>query len=365
MSVVLIRVYTVPVICSIHLNSSPCQKPLPYLPGNPAALQTSRITRLCTIVFFRLFFYTPDMPIKIPQALPACETLRDENVFVITDDRALHQDIRPLRIAIANLMPTTVDTEIQLLRLLGNSPLQADITLLRMESHESKNAPPGHLEKFYVNADRVLHERFDGLIITGAPVETLEFEAVDYWDELVHVIDYSAKNVFSTLHICWGAQAGLYRRYGIGKTVLPQKLFGVFPHGLSERERHTPLFRGFDDEFLAPQSRHTESDRAAARACPELAIVSETEETGVFIATAKNCREIYVTGHLEYDPLTLDREYRRDRARGLPIAIPQNYYPGGDPQKPPVVRWRAHAHLFFNNWLNFVYQETPYDLTKL
>jgi homoserine O-succinyltransferase len=305
------------------------------------------------------------MPIRIPRALPAFDALSDENVFVMTEDRAAHQDIRPLRVAIVNLMPTTVTTEIQLLRLLGNTPLQVDITLLHMESHESRNAPPGHLERFYTSSERVLHERFDGLFITGAPVETLIFEDVDYWDELARVIDHSARNVFSTLHICWGAQAGLYQRYGIGKVSLPKKLFGIFPHGLSERERHTPLFRGFDDEFLAPQSRHTESDRAAARACRELTIESETEETGIFIATARDCREIYVTGHLEYDPLTLDREYRRDREKGLPIEIPKNYYPGDDPANPPVVRWRAHAHLFFDNWLNFVYQETPFDLRDL
>jgi homoserine O-succinyltransferase len=262
-------------------------------------------------------------------------------------------------------MPTTIDTEIQLLRLLGNSPLQVNITLLNMGSHESKNAPPGHLEKFYLSAGKALHRRFDGLIITGAPVETLDFEDVDYWSELVELIDYSGSNVFSVLHICWGAQAGLYRHYGIGKIPLSKKLFGIFPHGLSEGSRNVPLFRGFDDEFLAPQSRHTESDTKAIKACPELNIVSETEETGIFISSARNFREIYVTGHLEYDPLTLDREYRRDLSRNLPIEIPKNYYPGDDPARAPLVRWRAHAHLFFSNWLNFVYQETPYDLGEL
>jgi homoserine O-succinyltransferase len=303
------------------------------------------------------------MPIKIPRTLPAYHALREERVFVMTNDRAEHQDIRPLKVAIINLMPTTVDTEIQLLRLLSNSPLQVDITLLHMESHTSRNAPPGHLERFYVTSEKIMHERFDGLIITGAPVETLPFEEVDYWDELAAVIDYSAKNVWSVLHICWGAQAGLYRRYRIPKKELPQKLFGIFPHGINER--YTTLFRGFDDEFLAPQSRHTASDRDAIAAVPALTIQSETAETGVFIATARDGREIYVTGHLEYDPLTLDREYRRDLARGLPIAVPKNYYPGGDPSKPPVVRWRAHAHLFFSNWLNYVYQETPFNLEEL
>jgi homoserine O-succinyltransferase len=305
------------------------------------------------------------MPIKIPIALPAYNSLQQENVFVITDDRAEHQDIRPLKVGIVNLMPTTLDTETQLLRLLGNSPIQVDITFLRMGSHESRNAPPGHLERFYISSDQVIREhiRFDGLIITGAPVETLAFEDVDYWKELTEVLDYSTKNVWSTLHICWGAQAGLYYRYGVPKKVLPRKLFGVFPHGVNER--HTTLFRGFDDEFLAPQSRHTESDRRAIAAKPELIIESETDEVGVFFVTAREGREIYVTGHLEYDPLTLDREYRRDLGKGLPIAPPKNYYPGDDPAKPPIVRWRAHAHLFFSNWINYVYQGTPFDLNDL
>jgi homoserine O-succinyltransferase len=305
------------------------------------------------------------MPIRIPKALPAYEALGKENVFVMTEDQAAHQDIRPLEVAIVNLMPTTMDTEIQLLRLLGNTPLQVNITLITMESHESKNAPPGHLEKFYVSSEKALHRRFDGLIITGAPVETLDFEDVDYWDELAQVIDYSAANVFFSFLICWGAQAGLYRRYGIGKIPLSKKLFGIFPHGLGEGTRHTPLFRGFDDEFLAPQSRHTEVDLPAVRACRALSVVCKTEETGLFIAAARSCRELYVTGHLEYDPLTLDREYRRDLDKGLPIEIPKNYYPGDDPSNAPLVRWRAHAHLFFSNWLNFVYQETPYDLGEL
>ncbi|MDR2247930.1 MAG: homoserine O-succinyltransferase [Treponema sp.] len=305
------------------------------------------------------------MPIKIPKDLPAYNSLREENVFVMTDDRAEHQDIRPLKVGIVNLMPTTVDTETQLLRLLGNTPLQVDITFLRMGSHEPRNAPPGHLEKFYLNSEWILREgiRFDGLIITGAPVETIPFEQVDYWEELAAVLDYSSVHVWSTLHICWGAQAGLYHRYGIPKEPLAAKLFGIFPHGVNER--HTTLFRGFDDEFLAPQSRHTASNRHAIAAEAALTIESETEESGVFIATAREGREIYVTGHLEYDPLTLDREYRRDLAKGLPIAVPRNYYPGDDPSKAPVVRWRAHAHLFFSNWLNYVYQETPYDLGEL
>ncbi|MCL2179572.1 MAG: homoserine O-succinyltransferase [Treponema sp.] len=305
------------------------------------------------------------MPIKIPRELPAYEALSRERVFVMTEDRAQSQDIRPLRVAIINLMPTTIDTETQLLRLLGNSPLQVDITFLNMGSHISKNAPPGHLEKFYLSAEEIVYRktRFDGLIITGAPVETLPFEDVDYWEELAKVIDYSQKNVFSCLHICWGAQAGLYRRYGIPKHPLEKKLFGVFPHAVNEQ--HHSLFRGFDDEFLAPQSRHTASDRNAITAEKRLTIQSETAETGVFISTAREGREIYVSGHLEYDPLTLDREYRRDTERGLQIDLPKNYYPGDNPSKTPVVRWRAHANLFFDNWLNYVYQETPFDLNKL
>jgi homoserine O-succinyltransferase len=305
------------------------------------------------------------MPIKIPKELPAYNTLKKERVFVMTHDRAERQDIRPLKVGIVNLMPTTLTTEIQLLRLLGSSPLQVDITFLKMGSHESKNAPPGHLEKFYISAEEIiaLNIHFDGLIITGAPVETIPFEEVDYWDELVRVIGYSQQKVFSTLHICWGAQAGLYCRYGIPKKPLDKKLFGIFPHAVNEH-RHF-LFRGFDDEFLAPQSRHTTCDRDAIAAEPLLTIQSETDETGVFIATARNAREIYITGHLEYDPLTLDGEYRRDLAKGLSIEPPKNYYPDNDPSKTPVVRWRAHANLFFDNWLNYVYQETPYDLEQL
>jgi len=305
------------------------------------------------------------MPIKIPRALPAYDALSRERVFVITEDRAEHQDIRPLRVGIVNLMPTTIDTEIQLLRLLGNSPLQVDITFLNMSSHTSKHAPPGHLEKFYTSAEEIvcMKAHFDGLIITGAPVETLPFEEVDYWDELVKIIDYSEKNVFSVMHICWGAQAGLYRRYKIPKKPLEKKLFGIFPHAVNEQ--YHSLFRGFDDEFLAPQSRHTTCDRGVIAADSRLTIQSETPETGVFLVTAREGREIYVTGHLEYDPLTLDREYRRDISKGLAIEVPKNYYPDDDPSKMPVVRWRAHANLFFDNWLNYVYQETPFNLDEL
>jgi homoserine O-succinyltransferase len=303
------------------------------------------------------------MPIKIPRGLPAYDALTRENVFVMTSERAETQDIRPLQVAIANLMPTTIDTEIQLLRLLGNTPIQIDISLIRMGSHESRNAPDGHLERFYVASQEVRNRRFDGLIITGAPVETLPFEDVDYWDELRAVFDWADRNVYSSLHICWGAQAGLYHRYGIPKHDLSKKLFGIFPAAI--HEKHLPLFRGFDDEFLAPQSRWTESDHAKIAAHPALAIRSATDDVGAFIVTAKAEREIYVTGHLEYDPLTLDREYKRDVARGETTSPPVNYYPNNCPVFPPIVRWRSHAHLFFRNWIGEVYQGTPFNLNDL
>jgi homoserine O-succinyltransferase len=303
------------------------------------------------------------MPINIPSDLPAFRELTRENVFVMAAELAEKQDIRPIKVAIVNLMPTTVTTEIQLLRLLGNTPLQVDITLLRMDTHEARNAPPGHLERFYSSSGKIKQEPFDGLIITGAPVETLPFDEVDYWDELCELFEHSKKHVWSTLHICWGAQAGLYYNYGVPKIPLPHKLFGVFVHNVNEK--HTPLFRGFDDIFLAPQSRHTESDRNAITAASALSIQSQTPCGSPFIVTARNCREIYINGHLEYDALTLDAEYRRDRGKGLPVSVPQNYYPNDDPGLPPVVRWRAHAHLFFSNWLNYVYQETPFDIREL
>jgi homoserine O-succinyltransferase len=303
------------------------------------------------------------MPINIPEDLPAFRELTKENVFVMAAERAEKQDIRPVKVAIVNLMPTTVTTEIQLLRLLGNTPLQVDITLLRMDSHESHNAPPGHLERFYSSLGKIKKEPFDGLIITGAPVEALPFNEVDYWNELCELFDYSKKHVWSTLHICWGAQSGLYYHYGIPKIPLSHKLFGVFSHTVNEK--HALLFRGFDDIFLAPQSRHTESDRNAIVEHDGLTIQSQTPCGSPFIVTARNYREIYINGHLEYDPLTLDAEYRRDKSKGLPISVPQNYYRNDDPSQTPVVRWRAHAHLFFSNWLNYVYQETPFDIMEL
>ncbi|MDR0539682.1 MAG: homoserine O-succinyltransferase [Spirochaetaceae bacterium] len=303
------------------------------------------------------------MPIRIPQKLPAYEALTAENIFVMTEKRARHQDIRPLEVAIVNLMPTTTDTELQFLRLLGNTPLQVNITLLALGSHDWTHAPPGHLERFYVPVADAMHRHFDGLIITGAPVESQPFENVDYWDELCDVFAFSRAAVFSTLHICWGAQAALYYHYEIPKVPLSQKLFGVFAHNVNEKT--SPLFRGFDDIFLAPQSRHTESARSAIVSQSRLTIQSETPCGSPFIVTGSGGREIYVTGHLEYDNYTLDKEYRRDLAKGLVINVPINYYPQDDTARPPLVRWRAHAHLFFSNWLNYVYQNVPYNLKKL
>lgn len=305
------------------------------------------------------------MPINLPNnSLPAVETLTGENIFVMNEDRARQQDIRPLRIAILNLMPTKIATETQLLRLLGNSPLQVDIVLLHPGSYESKNTQREHLEAFYTTFAEIRDQRFDGLIITGAPVEQMDFEQVDYWPELVQIMDWSLRNVYSTLHICWGAQAALYHHYGIAKYPLPAKQFGVFAHRVCRR--NTMLLRGFDDRFYAPHSRHTEVRRADIERVPELEILAESDEAGVYILKTRGGRQVFVTGHSEYDPLTLKAEYDRDISRGLEIEIPKNYFEDDDPAKPPVVTWRAHANLFFSNWLNYhVYQETPYDLGQL
>lgn len=300
------------------------------------------------------------MPINIPAGLPAAATLAGERIFVMTDERAAHQDIRPLKIAILNIMPTKIATETQLLRLLGNSPLQLEISLLFPASHVARNTPAEHLAAFYHSFEEVQEEKFDGLIITGAPVEHLPFEEVDYWDELVEIMEWSKRNVYSTLHICWGAQAGLYYHYGIQKHDLPKKMFGIFPHTVTDRSYE--LTRGFDDVFYAPHSRHTEVLREDIEANPRLTILTESAEAGVYIVTAKKGRQVFVTGHAEYEPLTLKAEYERDVARGLPIQVPANYFPGEDPAAQPVVRWRGHANLLFSNWLNYyVYQETPYD----
>ena len=304
------------------------------------------------------------MPVRVPNDLPARKTLSEENIFVMTTERAVHQDIRPLRIAVLNLMPTKIVTETQLLRLLGNSPLQVDITFIHMESHDSKNTSPEHLEAFYESLDEVLHERFDGLVITGAPVEMLPFEQVDYWPELVRLMDWSRTNVWSTLHICWASQAALYRHFGIPKYPIPAKMFGLFPHRILEP--HEPLLRGFDDLFYAPHSRHTEVRSKDIAAVKELKLLAVSEEAGVYMAATEDGRMVFVTGHPEYDRYTLKAEYDRDRDKGLPVAVPRNYFPGDDPAREPFMTWRSHANLLYANWLNYyVYQATPFDLGKL
>ena len=301
------------------------------------------------------------MPIKIPDLLPAKEILQSENIFVMGEERAIHQDIRPLQIAVLNLMPTKIVTETQLLRLLGNTPLQVEVTLVRTSSYQSKNTPEEHMLTFYKTFDQIKDSKFDALIITGAPIEHLAFEQVDYWEELKQIMDWGLENVFALLYICWGAQAALYHQFGIPKYPLPAKQFGVFPHNVLDKNAR--LLRGFDDVFYAPHSRHTEIRRADIDKIPELKILAESDEAGVYIVGTHDGRQIFVTGHSEYDPLTLKREYDRDVAAGLPIAVPVNYYPGNDPTKAPVVSWRGHAHLLFANWINYyVYQETPYDI---
>jgi len=304
------------------------------------------------------------VPIKIPDQLPAKEILESENIFVMGELRAIHQDIRPLRIAILNLMPTKIATETQLLRLLGNSPIQIEITFLRTATHQSRNTSEEHLAMFYATFDEVREQKFDGLIITGAPVETLDFEQVDYWTELQAIMDWSRKNVWATLFVCWGAQAGLYHFYGVPKYPLPAKMFGVFPHRANIP--FVPLFRGFDDVFYAPHSRHTEIRRADLEKVPEVDILAESDQAGIYIVAAKDGRQVFVTGHSEYDPLTLKAEYDRDVKLGLPIQVPANYYPDDDPSRPPLVRWRGHSNLLFVNWINYyVYQSTPFNLDDL
>jgi homoserine O-succinyltransferase len=301
------------------------------------------------------------MPIIIPEKLPAFKALTEENIFVMDEGRALHQDIRPLQIAILNLMPTKIETETQLLRLIGNIPIQVEITLLSTETYESKNTSEEHLESFYKTFNEIKHRKFDGMIITGAPVEHLRFEEVDYWDELKEIMDYTVKNVTSTFHICWGAQAGLYHHYGIPKYGLKKKVFGVFSHGVNNKK--SKLLRGFDDTFYAPHSRHTEVRREDIEKISELEILSESKEAGVYIVASKDGRQIFVSGHSEYDKFTLKNEYLRDVSLGRNIEIPKNYFLSDDPANDPVVTWRGHAHLLFSNWLNYyVYQETPYTL---
>jgi homoserine O-succinyltransferase/O-acetyltransferase len=304
------------------------------------------------------------MPVRIPETLPARQTLQSENIFIMGEERARHQDIRPLKVAILNLMPTKIATETQLLRLIGNSPLQVDVTLLHTASHDSRNVAAEHLVAHYKSFAQVHRQKFDGLIITGAPVELLPFEAVDYWQELTSILDWAETHVFSMFYICWGAQAGLHHRYGIPKYTLPEKKFGVFPHHLLDR--YHKLMRGFDDVFLAPHSRHTEIRRADIERIPELQILAESDQAGVYIVASRDGRHTFVTGHSEYDSLTLKSEYERDLQKGLPIVLPANYFPADDPTQPPLVGWRSHANLLFANWLNyFVYQVTPYNVSQI
>ena len=304
------------------------------------------------------------MPIKIPNRLPATKTLTEENIFVITETRALTQDIRPLKIAILNLMPTKIETETQLARLLGNTPLQVEMTLLHTKSYHSKNVNQEHMLAFYKTFDEVQNETFDGMVITGAPVEKMAFEDVDYWEELCQIFEWTKTNVTSTFHICWGAQAGLYYHYGIQKHTLPEKLFGVYDHRVEHKS--SILFRGFDDVFRAPHSRHTTILREDVEKVPQLKILSSSDEAGLYVISTARGRQIFVTGHSDYDADTLKREYVRDVEAGLPIHVPKNYFPQDDPTQPPLVSWRSHANLLYSNWLNyFVYQVTPYDLKKI
>ena len=304
------------------------------------------------------------MPIKIPNNLPAVNILAKENIFVMNETRALSQDIRPLKFVIVNLMPTKIETETQLLRLLSNTPLQMEITLLKMNSYISRNISEEHMKNFYKTFDDIKNERFDGLIITGAPLETIDFEKVDYWKELTEILKWSNKHVFSTLYICWGAQAGLYYHYGIKKYPLKEKLFGIYP--LELNDSNIALFRGFDEIFYIPQSRHTEVKEEDINKIEELEILAKSPEAGVSIVRTKDKRKIFVTGHMEYDRMTLADEYERDIRLGREIRVPFNYYPEDNPEKTPPFKWRGHANLFFINWINHhVYQETPYNLDEL
>lgn len=300
------------------------------------------------------------LPIRIPDSLPATSVLENENIFVMTECRALHQDIRPLNLLILNLMPTKIVTETQLLRKLSNTPLQIHVQLLQTRSHVALNTDSSHLRSFYTTFDKVRDSQYDGMIITGAPVENLEFEDVDYWDELCQIMGWTRSHVHSTFHICWGAQAGLYYHYNIQKRALPKKLFGVFPHTIMRKQ--SPLFRGFDDVFYAPHSRYTEVALEDIAAVPELELLATSEEAGVFGAKSSDNRRFFIFAHPEYDPDTLAREYFRDVDRGLEIAVPAHYFPDDDPSRPPIVNWRSSAQLLYTNWLNYyVYQTTPYD----
>ena len=301
------------------------------------------------------------MPIRTQNSLPAKSILENENIFVMDENRAIHQDIRPLQICILNLMPVKQDTELQILRALSNTQLQVDVTFMKMNSHRSLNTSMNHLNKFYDTFDELKGKRFDGLMITGAPVEQIPFQEVDYWDELCEIMRWSYKNVTSTLHICWGAQAGLYYHFGLDKVLLPEKLFGVYEHKVMNRK--IPLVRGFDDDFLIPHSRHTAVPAAAIHGCKELLVLAESEEAGVLLCMAEDGKQIFVMGHPEYDRMTLHNEYLRDKEKGLPIQIPKNYYPDDDPTNRPKLQWRSHSNNLYTNWLNYyVYQVTDYVL---
>ncbi len=304
------------------------------------------------------------MPIRIPNDLPAVKVLADENIFVMTETRAITQDIRPLKLLLLNLMPKKIETETQFSRLLGNTPLQVELELIHTRSHRSKNVSKEHLLSFYKTFDDVKDRNFDGMIITGAPVEQMPFEDVEYWAELCEIMEWSRTHVHSTFHICWGAQAGLYYHYGIQKQMLDKKLFGVFPH--TAEYKRSILFRGFDDVFMVPQSRHTAIDEAAVRSTPGLKVLASSEEAGIFAVSTEGGRQIFITGHPEYDADTLKNEYLRDVSEGKPIELPKNYFPNDDPTRDPIVSWRSYANLLYCNWLNyFVYQTTPYDLSEL
>ena len=301
------------------------------------------------------------MPIKIPNALPATETLLSENIFVMTETRALSQDIRPLKILLLNLMPTKVETETQLARLLGNTPLQVELELIHTSTHKSKNVSEEHLLAFYKTFEDVKHNHYDGMIITGAPVEKLDFKEVEYWDELCEIMEWTKTHVTSTFHICWGAQAGLYYHFGIDKYPLKEKMFGVFPHKVERRS--SMLFRGADDIFMVPHSRHTEVKREDIEKIPELRILATSEEAGIYAVATDSGKQIFITGHSEYDPETLKKEYMRDKNLGLEIKVPKNYFPNDDDTSDPLVTWRSHANLIYSNWLNYyVYQVTPYEI---
>ncbi|MBQ9356799.1 MAG: homoserine O-succinyltransferase [Prevotella sp.] len=304
------------------------------------------------------------MPLRLPDRLPAIELLKQENIFVMDSSRAHAQDIRPLRIVILNLMPLKITTETDLIRLLSNTPLQLDISFMKLRSHTSKNTPIEHMMMFYRDFHEMRNEKFDGMIVTGAPIEQMAFEEVSYWPEIVEIFDWAKSHVTSTLFICWAAQAGLYHYYGVPKYPLEKKMFGIFPQHILQDQ--LPIFRGFDDVFMMPHSRHTEIRRQDIEKCPQLTIIAESEQSGTSIVMARGGREFFITGHLEYAPRTLDAEYLRDKGIRSDVGIPVNYYPNDNPIYPPMVTWRAHANLFYNNWVNYyVYQETPYDISRI